>query len=103
MDKPFQLFSFLLLIGALCFFPLNSVQADSGKDSDQKDIDIELSPKGALFNISNMKPGDWASRNLTVKNEGGKDFNYNMQVKNDGDKKLFNELLLEIKTDGKEV
>ncbi len=102
MSKLFRLFPFLLLISGICFFPISSVFADGENDTDKNDIDIILSPKDNLFDISNMKPGDWAPRTITVKN-GNKDFDYQMQVQNNGEKKLFNELLLEIKADDKEL
>ena len=54
-----------------------------------------------LFNISNMKPGDWAERSLTVKNGGEEDFNYTIKVNNkQRDQKLFNELELKVNTEG---
>lgn len=93
--RPFTLF---LLISALCFYPITSAFADGESETKQNEIDISLSPTGTLFDISNMKPGDWAPRTLTVKNSGNKDFDYQMTLQNNGDTKLFNELLLEIKT-----
>ena len=102
MSKLFRLIPCLLLIGGIYFLPVTSISAEGENDTDKNDIDIILSPKENLFDISNMKPGDWAPRTLTVKN-GNKDFDYQMQVQNNGDKKLFNELLLEIKTDGVEL
>lgn len=83
-------------MGALYFFPMHSVYAASERNLDKTEIDIEISSKDTLFNISNMKPGDWAPRSLIVKNSGSKDFRYDMHVRNDGDLKLFNELLLDI-------
>ena len=103
MSKLFRLFPVLLLISGICFFPMTSVLAD-GEDNTGKDyIDISISPNDTLFEISNMKPGDWAPRTITVKNLGSKDFAYQMQLENSGEKKLFNELLLEIKADDKEL
>lgn len=103
MNRPSRLVAFLLLVSMICFFPLTSGYADSENDTDKKDIDIGLSPQDLLFDINNMKPGDWVPRTLTVKNLGSKDFDYQMTLRNSGDKKLFNELLLEIKADGKEL
>ena len=103
MSKLFRLFPLLLLISGICFFPVTSVFADGENDTDKNDIDISISPKDTLFDISNMKPGDWAPRTITVKNSGNKDFVYQMQLQNNGEKKLFNELLLEIKADDKEL
>lgn len=64
--------------------------------NDKLEIDISLSPKDYLFDVSNMKPGDWAPRELTIKNNGKKDFFYQMSISNEGDVKLFNELILEV-------
>ncbi|KAA0955496.1 hypothetical protein FQ087_12860 [Sporosarcina sp. ANT_H38] len=103
MSKLFRIFPFLLLIGVMSFFPITSVFADGKNDANKKEIDISISPKDVLFAISNMKPGDWAPRTITVKNSGSKDFDYQMHVQNSGEKKLFNELLLEIKAGDKEL
>jgi len=89
-----------LLLGAMFSIMFNPIttNADSAADSDKKyNIDISLSPKDVLFDINNMKPGDWAPREITIKNKGKLDFDYQMQIKNEGDEKLYNELLLEIK------
>jgi len=103
MSKLFRLIPCLLLLSGICFFPITSVFADGKNDTDKNEINISISPKDTLFDISNMKPGDWAPRTITVKNSGSKDFVYQMQLQNSGDKKLFNELLLEIKAADKEL
>ena len=103
MNKLSRFFSLLLLISGICLFPVMNVFADDEDDTGKKDIDINLSPKDTLFSISNMKPGDWAPRTITVKNSGSKDFTYHMQLSNTGEKKLFDELLLEIKAVDKEL
>jgi len=97
MIKLFRLLPFLLLISGICFYPVSSVFADGENDKVENEIDISLSSKENLFDISNMKPGDWAPRTITVQNSGTKDFVYLLQLQNNGEKKLFNELLLEIK------
>jgi hypothetical protein len=65
--------------------------------TDKKEIDIEILPNGTLFDVANMKPGDWAPRDITVRNAGKRDFNYSMKIQNDGPEKLFNELMVEVK------
>ncbi|MGE6754812.1 hypothetical protein ACQKFO_15390 [Rossellomorea sp. NPDC071047] len=62
------------------------------------EVDIILIPnENFLFNISNMKPGDWAERELKIKNGGEKNFNYSIRVDNkQSDRKLFNELELKV-------
>ncbi|MER2071626.1 MAG: hypothetical protein ABS898_06900 [Psychrobacillus sp.] len=103
MAKFFRLFTFLLLISVICFYPMTSVFADDGSGTAENELDISLSTEENLFDISNMKPGDWAPRTVAVQNSGSKDFVYQMQLQNSGDNKLFNELLLEIKAGDTEL
>lgn len=103
MKKLLLLFPLLLLSSGICFYPVTSVFADGGNDTGQKEIDITLAPQDILFAINDMKPGDWAPRTLAVKNSGSKDFSYQMSVQNNGKKKLFNELMLEISVGEKEL
>lgn len=98
MLNLFRYFPFLLLIVVMCFFPATIAEADEKSNTDKNEINISLSPNDTLFDVSNMKPGDWAPRTITIANSGTQDFVYHMQVRNSGEEeKLFNELLLEIK------
>ncbi|WP_067727082.1 TasA family protein [Oceanobacillus damuensis] len=66
--------------------------------SAEGEITIEILPEEVLFNIDNMKPGDWAPRSVVIQNNGSLDFAYDVSAKPSGDTlKLYNELLLEIK------
>lgn len=103
IKKLFRFVPLLLLIIGICFYPVSSVFAEGENDKAENEIKINISPKDNLFDISNMKPGDWAPRSITVQNSGSKDFVYHLQLQNSGDKKLFNELLLEIKAGDKEL
>ncbi|TQR10144.1 hypothetical protein [Psychrobacillus soli] len=103
MIKLFRLFTLLLLISVICFYSMTNVFAEGEDDNAENDIGISLSPKDNLFDISNMKPGDWAPRTITVQNSGNTDFVYRMQLQNSGEKKLFNELLVEIKAGDEEL
>ncbi|SDM38045.1 hypothetical protein SAMN05518871_10180 [Psychrobacillus sp. OK028] len=103
MIKLFRLFPFLLMISLMCFYPLTNVLADGENDNIEKELDISLSTTESLFDISNMKPGDWAPRTIAVQNSGNADFVYQMSLENLGEKKLFNELLLEIKAGDTEL
>ncbi|MYL60415.1 LPXTG cell wall anchor domain-containing protein [Virgibacillus halodenitrificans] len=71
-------------------------------EEEEKELAINVLPGDVLFNVNNMKPGDWAPRTITIQNNGIKDFTYQMSLRNDGEDKLFNELLLEI-NDSKSV
>ncbi|MFC5604733.1 hypothetical protein [Sporosarcina koreensis] len=103
MIKLLRYFPFLLLIGLICLFPTTSAVANEKSNTDKKKLDINLSPNDTLFDITNMKPGDWAPRTLTVTNSGNVDFDYHMQLRNNGDEMLFNELMMEIKSGNKEL
>ena len=103
MNKLLRLLPLLLLISGMIFLPVTTVFADGEDNTEKSDIDITLSPTENLFSISNMKPGDWAPRTITVGNSGSQDFTYHMELLNNGEKKLFNELLLEIKAADKEL
>ncbi|MHA6260998.1 hypothetical protein ACXYMX_14020 [Sporosarcina sp. CAU 1771] len=103
MNKSFQVLSFLFILYLLFFIPTTTVFADGESDADKKELDISISPKDTLFDISNMKPGDWAPRTITVNNLGSQDFVYGIKLQNNGEKKLYNELLLEIKVDELEL
>ncbi|WOV88083.1 hypothetical protein QWT69_02870 [Sporosarcina oncorhynchi] len=96
MKKLLHPFLLLLLISGMSFFHSTSALAEGETDTEKQDVEITLSPTGTLFDINNMKPGDWAPRTITISNSGMKDFNYLMELQNNGDQKLFNELLLEI-------
>jgi hypothetical protein len=74
------------------FSQSTSIQAQSNNS-----LNIDTSPSGFLFNLTNMKPGDWATRKLTIQNRGTEGFNYNTQVRfNGGSQKLYNEFLLKV-------
>ncbi len=94
----------IIIIGFLVLEqPIVIFSEESDVNSDNKaEIDISLSPSDVLFQVDELKPGDWIERSITIKNDGKKDFNYYMSLRNDGDEKLFNEFLLEIhNADGK--
>lgn len=51
-----------------------------------------------LFQLSNMKPGDWSEKDLTIQNRGEQAFKYTMKDSFiGGSKKLYNEFNLEVK------
>ncbi len=68
-------------------------------EGDEKEIDMTVMPEDTLFDIDDMKPGDWAPRTIEVLNSGTMDFRYSVSLENNGEKKLFNEMLLEINDD----
>jgi LPXTG-motif cell wall-anchored protein len=62
-----------------------------------QEIDIVTTPEKVLFDVTNMKPGDWAIRDLKIKNSGKQDFDYLFSSnKKSGSTQLFNELFLTV-------
>lgn len=75
----------------------------SGQTNEQSKLAIEVTPRDSLFNVTNMKPGDWTPRTVVVRNNGTMDFEYEMVLQNKGEEKLFNELTLEVSDDQTEL
>ncbi|MHA6252384.1 LPXTG cell wall anchor domain-containing protein [Oceanobacillus sp. CAU 1775] len=83
------LFSFLF-VGFL-ILP-NHVEADDATE----EIVIDRFPSEELFYVENAKPGDYAYRPLLIQNNHDIDILYSMHIRNDGETKLFDELLLQV-------
>ncbi|MBU9712109.1 TasA family protein [Evansella tamaricis] len=84
-----------------------TVQFNSQALADTNPVSISTTPDTVLFELENLKPGDWAERNLTIQNRGT-DFTYQMKVENinspDADpRKLFNILKMEVKDGNDEL
>lgn len=61
------------------------------------EINIETIPDSYLFKISNLKPGDFAKKKLTIQNLGNRDFMYTNQAKfKGGSKELYGEFKLKV-------
>ncbi|WP_078378991.1 TasA family protein [Sutcliffiella halmapala] len=83
-----------LVFYSVFFVSLNSAVAST---ETTKEIDIMTTPESILFDVTNMKPGDWAERTLVITNKGKKDISYLTSAKlTSGSKKLYNELSLSI-------
>jgi LPXTG-motif cell wall-anchored protein len=93
-NKRFTLLtiSIVFLLGFFVF-SMEKVQADQGDTTNE--VDIATSPTGILFQVDNMKPGDWTTKTIKVKNQGLKDFQYTMssEVKSGSDQ-LYNALMM---------
>lgn len=91
--------AFILLVASILV--LLMVNGKTVKAEDK--ITIDILPKEVLFNIDNMKPGDWAPRTVIVQNNGILDFDYYVSMEPNGDSlKLYNELTVEI-SDGEQL
>lgn len=47
-----------------------------GQIGNNNQIDLTTNPANVLFDLTNMKPGDSITRNLSIENNGNQDFNY---------------------------
>jgi LPXTG-motif cell wall-anchored protein len=86
----------ILFIAFLIYSP-NIYHAEQGHYIEQKELDISTSPHKLFFNVSNLKPGDRITKELTVLNKGTQDFTYlftNRFIT--GSEKFYNELRLEV-------
>ncbi|MFH7819338.1 TasA family protein [Neobacillus thermocopriae] len=80
----------------LCFL-LIFLFSKNTKAESMKKIDIATFPKDILFNVTNLKPGDWMDRTLTIQNNGHQDFNYFLTSEMvNGSDKFYNELQLKV-------
>lgn len=92
MFKRRQLIQLLMLSIILMIFPVSLVLADEQEER----TGLEISPNDHLFNIFNMKPGDWATRTIKVSNTSEEPFEYTFMIDNVTGETLFSKLLFEI-------
>lgn len=81
----------LVFISILLVTPFLSMEASA--EANVREIDIMKTPEMVLFDLTNLKPGDSATRKLLVKNNGTEDFDYLFSSKlKSGSEKFYNEL-----------
>lgn len=94
--KPLKRLTTWVLLGIFLItfqFGLGRVHAAAN----QEEIDLNTTPGEIAFNLSNLKPGDWANQTVTIQNDGKQDFIYNTKsVFHGGSEKLYNEILLQV-------
>jgi LPXTG-motif cell wall-anchored protein len=89
------IFTLLIITNYTLLFPLQVVYGD--ETTQQQEIDIATSPHKIFFNLSNLKPGDRATKILTVFNKGKQDFDYIFSNRFlTGSEKFYNALLLNV-------
>jgi hypothetical protein len=68
---------------------------DTKADESEYEVDISTTPVDFLFDVKNMKPGDWSISTLKINNEGNLDFNYSISShKESGDNYLYNQFFV---------
>ncbi|WP_102261372.1 LPXTG cell wall anchor domain-containing protein [Mesobacillus jeotgali] len=100
MKKGILLNAFTLTIIINLF--LSSIGYSQVNNS-EKEIDISTSAHKVFFNLSNLKPGDYFTKELTVSNKGKQNFSYLFSNKFlTGSEKFYNEILLKV-SDNKQL
>lgn len=67
--------------------------ANTVASAEVQKIDLVTTPEKVLFDVTNMKPGDYATRTLKISNSGAEDFNYLFTAdKKSGSDKLYEAL-----------
>lgn len=88
-------FSSISIIVLILFFSLTGNTIYAG--TNLQEIDIATSPEKVLLDVSNLKPGDWVEKTLTIKNNGKQDFKYLSSIElKEGSEKYYKELSLKI-------
>jgi LPXTG-motif cell wall-anchored protein len=89
---------FLIVSNALLItLFMTSIGNTRAAPNDVAEVDIATSPTKVLFDVDNMKPGDSATRSITISNKGQQDFDYTMSTDlKAGSKKLYQELNLKV-------
>jgi hypothetical protein len=68
---------------------------DTKANESDYEVDISTTPAEFLFDVKNMKPGDWTTSTLEVNNDGNLDFNYSISSHQEsGDRYLYNQFLV---------
>jgi LPXTG-motif cell wall-anchored protein len=93
LAKPKAIFLILTLF-ILTLYPTLKAFAE------EKEIDINTNLNGYFFNVGELKPGDWMPRDITIINNGQKNFKYTSIIgKKKSVKGLFEELEILVKKD----
>ncbi|KGP74121.1 LPXTG cell wall anchor domain-containing protein [Pontibacillus yanchengensis] len=80
-------------------FVILSPIGSTGANKSDPVIDLSLKPTKREFKVDKMVPGDWATRTLTVQNNGNKDFSYQMTSSYlEGNNKFYNQLDLRVES-----
>ena len=90
------------MLAVVVFLPIGTTGAEDTTNR-ESEIDLGISPRDVLFDVSNIKPGDVIQRSMTITNGGFMDVQYTTKVQHtEGSRKLYNQLLLQV-MDGNEV
>ncbi|UOQ50362.1 LPXTG cell wall anchor domain-containing protein [Gracilibacillus caseinilyticus] len=92
MTKPKLFYSIFLLF---FLFSVPIVQATTNQNL--INLDGTFAENGKLFDLTNLKPGDWADREMTISNQVDHDISYTIDIQHlDGSELFYNQLSLKI-------
>ncbi|WP_099361891.1 LPXTG cell wall anchor domain-containing protein [Fredinandcohnia onubensis] len=100
-----KLFTNILTFGVIVYFYLFFITIQVFADSNHQEvINIETSRRNVVFSVTEMVPGDIASREILIFNKGSEDFNYLSKSNfKSGSKKLYEALVLKISNENEEI
>jgi hypothetical protein len=101
-NQRFSLFLLLMIMSVVLVILSTTLAARqaSGEDwgnREQKEVDIVTDPTDYLFQLSNMKPGDSATKQLIITNKGERNFTYFTEIQyKSGSREFMNSLHLRV-------
>nr|WP_144924801.1 LPXTG cell wall anchor domain-containing protein [Paenibacillus bovis] len=94
MKKSIYILTLIVLANIIFYINSDVVLAET---TEMQEIDIETSPTKSVFNMNKMIPGDTATREVVISNNGKDEFKYLSKLSFvSGSKKLYDSLLLKI-------
>src|SRR5690606_38529484 len=94
MKKSIYILTLIVLANIIFYINSDVVLAET---TEMQVIDIETSPTKSVFNMNKMIPGDTATREVVISNNGKDEFKYLSKLSFvSGSKKLYDSLLLKI-------
>ncbi|WP_175614540.1 TasA family protein [Piscibacillus halophilus] len=83
---------------------ISSIQYHDKVFADSDNLSISTTPDQVIFDVNNIKPGDWFEREFTVENDGDLDIVYYIDSRMiNGSEKLYNHMNLTIKDSSGDV
>jgi hypothetical protein len=109
MKKVYSIFIFTIITSIILVVGSTTLMArtasgEAWENGEKKEVDIETDPTEYLFQLSNIKPGDYADREILLTNSGERNFSYFTEVEfESGSREILNSFLLKIKDDSGKV
>jgi len=82
----------IALFSLLITFHIGPAKA-LAEEGQSREIDITLTPEKVLFDLDNLKPGDWSERKIVITNSGTMDAKYKVSARKKSGDDLFYQAL----------